>query len=225
MGKSAHATSRSTAGPGLPAATASDPSTMSALMRTRSSGAGEVAVAAQAATTTAAPTARGIRAPSAPARSAYSMNASTAAMEARTSVATGGRNHTVPTTIGMRMTALRTRVMRPATSARGDSAASATGDRRLLDPAVTAVALLVREDRLEQMTLPEVAPQRLGDPDLCVGDLPEQEIAHSHFAARPNEQIGIWLTGGIEEARKARFVELFSANALGQRPFCGLDDL
>src|SRR5262245_59355196 len=101
---------------------------MRALIATRSSGVGHAATAAQAATTAAAETARGMRAPTAAARSAYSMKARTAVISASTSVASGGRNHTVPTTIGMSTAALRTRVIRWTRGARQNSAAFS--DRR-----------------------------------------------------------------------------------------------
>ena len=71
--------------------------------------------------------------------------------------------------------------------------------RRRLDAAVAALALLVVEDRLEQVPAAEVGPQRVGDPDLGVGDLPEQEVADAHLAAGADQQIGIGLAGRVEK--------------------------
>src|SRR2546423_523375 len=81
-------------------------------------------------------------------------------------------------------------------------------DRRRLDAAVPAVALLVGDDGFEQMAAAEVGPQRLGDPDFGVRNLPQQEIADAHLAARPNQQIGIRLAGRIQELAEAPLVEL-----------------
>ena len=78
-------------------------------------------------------------------------------------------------------------------------APAATGRR---DAAEAAIALLIREHAFEQVPAAEVGPQRVGDPDLRVGDLPQQEIADAHLAARPDQQIGIGLAGGVEQARE-----------------------
>jgi hypothetical protein len=43
------------------------------------------------------------------------------------------------------------------------------------------------------MAAAEVGHSVSSDPDISVGDLPEQEIADAHFAARANQQIGIGL--------------------------------
>src|SRR5437867_13246031 len=75
--------------------------------------------------------------------------------------------------------------------------------RRRLDPAVAAVALLVRDNRVEQIAPAEIGPQRLGDPNLGVGDLPEEEVADAHLAARADQQIRIRLAGGVEELAEA----------------------
>ena len=76
--------------------------------------------------------------------------------------------------------------------------------RRRLDAAVPAVALLVGDDGLEQVAAAEVGPERLGDPDLGVGDLPEQEVADAHLAARADQQVGIGLPGRVEQTRRTR---------------------
>ena len=41
------------------------------------------------------------------------------------------------------------------------------------------------------MLFPEIGPEDGRDPDLRVGDLPEQEIGDPHLAARPDEQVGV----------------------------------
>src|SRR5205814_7952436 len=97
---------------------------------------------------------------------------------------TGGRNHTVPTTIDSSTSALRTRIM---PSARGDAVGgqvgSPAGHRRLLDAAISPIALLIREDSLEKVLLAEVGPQGVGDPDFGVSNLPEKKVADAHLTA------------------------------------------
>src|SRR5262249_53133222 len=60
----------------------------------------------------------------------------------------------------------------------------------------TTLALLEEVERLEVLPLAEVRPERVGDVDLGVGELPEEEVAESHLAARPDEEIGIGNAGG-----------------------------
>src|SRR5689334_3050111 len=98
-------------------------------------------------------------------------------------------------------------------------------DRLLLDAAVAAIALLVGEDRLEQMTAPEVGPQRLGYPDLRVGDLPEQEVADAHLAAGPDQQIGIRLPRRVEKIAEAPLVEVVGIDPRRQHALHRVDDL
>src|SRR5205085_7254392 len=114
----------------------------------------------------------------------YSAKASTAATIASTNVSSGGRNRIVPMTRGRSTSADRTRVMAGRLAGRGTLVCSPPGDRRLLDTAVAAVSLLIRHDGFEQMTLAEIRPQRVRHPDLGVGDLPQQEVADAHLAAR-----------------------------------------
>src|SRR5712671_4639088 len=86
-------------------------------------------------------------------------------------------------------------------------------DGRRLDAAIPAIAFLVGENRLEQIVAPEVGPERFSDPDLGIRDLPQQEIADAHFAAGPNEEIGIRLTGGIQKVAEGALVERFRRDA------------
>src|SRR5262245_26860298 len=75
------------------------------------------------------------------------------------------------------------------------------------------------------MLLAEVGPERVGHPDLGVGDLPEQEVADAHLAARPDQQIGIGLAGGVEGGREPLLVQLLRSDPGGDEPSGGLDDL
>jgi len=100
----------------------------------------------------------------------------------------------------------------------------ADGGRRA-DAAVAPLALLVGEHRFYEMLPAEVRPQRVGDVDLRVCDLPEQVVAHAHLTARPNQQIRIRLTGGVEKTRKALFVEILWPDTGGHRSSGGIDNL
>src|SRR5215472_1252027 len=81
------------------------------------------------------------------------------------------------------------------------------------DAAVAALALLKVEDRLEEVALAEVGPERGGDPDLAVRDLPEQEVGDAHLAARAYEQVRIGKPRGAEPRPERLFVDL-----LGRQP-------
>src|SRR5215472_16768276 len=60
--------------------------------------------------------------------------------------------------------------------------------RRLAE---ASLALLVALERLHELALAEVGPEGLRDVDLGVRELPEEEVAHAHLAARPDEEVGI----------------------------------
>src|SRR5262245_5201001 len=96
---------------------------------------------------------------------------------------------------------------------RGQTSGSSSGHRGLLDPAVAAVTLLIREDRFQKVLLAEVRPQRVGDPDLGIRDLTQQEVADAHLAARPDQEIRIRLTGGVEKVPEVLFVQIRGGDA------------
>src|SRR5262245_6362937 len=197
--------------------------------------------------TTPAATA-GIAVPAAVTSRAYSRNASSRRISATAKNTTGGAYQTTATAIAMSTAPLRTRVIEsgrrgrrgrkgrtqrfsspappafpglPAfpVSLRGDR------DRRRLDAAVATVAFLIGDDGLEQMASPEIGPERLGDPDLGVCNLPEEEVADAHLAARPDEQVGIGLARRVEKLAEAALVEVVGAYAGGDRAARGVDDL
>src|SRR4051794_21779418 len=45
---------------------------------------------------------------------------------------------------------------------------------------------------------PEVGPQGLGDDELSVGRLPDQEVREPVLATGADHQVGVWKVGGIE---------------------------
>ena len=70
------------------------------------------------------------------------------------------------------------------------------------DGAVTAFAFLVVEEGFEEASAIEIGPERVGDKNFGVGDLPEEEIADAHLAAGSDQQVGIREVGGVEVARE-----------------------
>src|SRR5437867_11655947 len=96
--------------------------------------------------------------------------------------------------------------------------------RRGLDTAVAAVALLVRDNGFEEMAPSEIRPERFGDPDLGVRDLPEQEVADAHFTAGANQQIGIRLARRVEQIAEPALVQILGAKAFGDGATRRIDD-
>ena len=59
-----------------------------------------------------------------------------------------------------------------------------------------------------QLRLAEIRPERRRDDKLRVRNLPEEEIAHAHLAARADEQIGIGKTSRVEMLRDDLLVDV-----------------
>ena len=74
--------------------------------------------------------------------------------------------------------------------------------------AVAPFALLVIHECLVQVPAPEVGPQGVGDPDLGIGDLPEQEVGDAQLATGADQQVRIGLAGGVQVLGEGRRVEL-----------------
>src|SRR5882724_13705226 len=70
------------------------------------------------------------------------------------------------------------------------------------DAAVAALALLKLEQGLKQSRSIEIRPERFGNEDFSIGDLPEQKIADAHLAAGTDQQIGIGQAIRIQMPRK-----------------------
>src|SRR6266540_497624 len=85
-----------------------------------------------------------------------------------------------------------------------------------VDPAVTPFALLVVDDGLKEVSPAEVRPQHVGDPDLDVGDLPEEEVRDPELAARADQEVGVGLSGGVEVGGERRLVDLRRVPSVGQ---------
>src|SRR5205814_3172999 len=76
-----------------------------------------------------------------------------------------------------------------------------------LDCAVTPLARLKVDDRLEEMPFPEIGPQHFRDVNLRVRDLPQQKIRYAQLAAGADEQIGIVDVRGVEMRCEKIFVD------------------
>src|SRR6185503_12495838 len=70
--------------------------------------------------------------------------------------------------------------------------------RCLSHAAEAAVAAGVFLEGSEEFRFAELGPERGGDDQLGVGNLPEQEIAHAHFAAGADEQVRVGEVPGVE---------------------------
>src|SRR5260370_41697901 len=60
------------------------------------------------------------------------------------------------------------------------------------------VALLVIQNSVQEIGSPEIGPQRIGDIQLRIGNLPQQEIADSHITGSPDQQVGIRHASSVE---------------------------
>src|SRR5438309_10662530 len=76
------------------------------------------------------------------------------------------------------------------------------GGLALPDAAVPALALLKFEQSLKQPRAAEIRPERFGDKNLRVGDLPKQKIAHAHLAAGAEQQVGVRQAFGVQVPRE-----------------------
>ena len=57
--------------------------------------------------------------------------------------------------------------------------------------AEAALALLIVDNRPAEVVLGEVGPEGVGEIQLRVGDLPQQEVADAQVAGGANEQVGV----------------------------------
>jgi hypothetical protein len=90
---------------------------------------------------------------------------------------------------------------------------------RRLDAAEAAVALRIGGQRGVDLGGAEVGPQAVGEEQLRVGRLPEQEVADAHLAAGADEQVGVGREAQRHVARQPGLVDLLGLQAFGQA--CG----
>src|SRR5215510_5225783 len=63
--------------------------------------------------------------------------------------------------------------------------------RRRLHVTVSTLTFLIFDDSFKQISAPEVGPKHIGDINLAVSNLPQQEIRDAHLTARPDQQVRI----------------------------------
>ena len=92
-----------------------------------------------------------------------------------------------------------------------------------VNTAETALPALVIEQRSGERYFVEIRPEHIGDVQLGVGQLPEQEVADALFAAGANQQVRINLPGSEELIGKlvlidGTWLELTAGHTLRQQP-------
>ena len=71
----------------------------------------------------------------------------------------------------------------------------------------------------------EVGPQHLGEDQLAVGQLPQQEVRDAELARRPHHQIGIGHVGEVEVAGDGLLGDVVRPAPLGHERTDRIDDL
>ncbi len=71
------------------------------------------------------------------------------------------------------------------------------------EAAEAAFAALVGGDGFEEMEAAEVGPEAIGDEDLGVGDLPEEEVGDALLAGGADDEVGVGHVAGVEGAGDA----------------------
>ena len=66
---------------------------------------------------------------------------------------------------------------------------------------------------LMQLPAGEIRPEDLGEVQFRIGELPEKKIADAHFAAGPDEQVGVGLFGRVEKSRQNPVVDSLRVQA------------
>src|SRR5271168_2281696 len=58
------------------------------------------------------------------------------------------------------------------------------------------------------MVATEVGPERRGDVDFGIGELPEEEVAQAHFTAGADEEVGVGIVAGVKVVIEDLLVDL-----------------
>src|SRR3954453_16291504 len=94
-----------------------------------------------------------------------------------------------------------------------------------LRPAEAALAALVLAHRLEQVLPAEVGPQDLGEDELAVRRLPQQEVRDARLTRRANDDVGVGHRRLVEVLVDQLLVDLVGADARPPDGLHGIDDL
>src|SRR5262249_37802455 len=123
----------------------------------------------------------------------------------------GNPNHTAASSAGPSTAADRIRTSRPWNRRLARPAGALAADAAI----ATFTAPELR-NRLLEVLLAEIGPQRVDEHQLGVGALPQQEIADALFAAGANQQVRIAYAGGQQLALEAVFVDLLGRDPAGR---------
>src|SRR5712691_1954939 len=139
----------------------------------------------------------------------------------RSTKRTRGAATTIHTKSGMATTAVAARLISVVDSPADGGVVTATtaATSHPTEPARPALEIGERAIELERT---EVRPHGRGDPQLGVGDLPQEEVRYPHLAAGPDEQVRIGDPVGVERAAHVllgdlRGAELARPHLLGER--------
>src|SRR5690349_320745 len=116
--------------------------------------------------------------------------------------------HTAASSSGPRITADTTR---------GSSPRKRAGAALAADAAIAPVAAAELGDRLLEMVLAEVGPERVDEHQLGVGTLPEQEIADALLAAGADQQVGVGHARRQQFALEQAFIDLLGRQRSEER--------
>src|SRR5438094_552262 len=98
-----------------------------------------------------------------------------------------------------------------------------------LDPAEPARPPLELGDRAVEVDGAEVRPESRCDPQLGVGDLPQEKVRHAHLAARPDQEVGVRHVGGVESLLDLLFPDVLGPELSGlhlpRERAAGVDEL
>ena len=84
---------------------------------------------------------------------------------------------------------------------------------------------LVLGDGLEELLPAEVGPQHVGEHELRIGQLPQQEVRDAVLARRADDEVGIGLVGVVQVRPDGPLVDLAGGHALGHQGPHGVHDL
>lgn len=71
-----------------------------------------------------------------------------------------------------------------------------------------ALAVLEFSDSVEEILMLEIGPEEVGEKELGISHLPEEEIADSEFAAGADKEVGVGVFGSREIVAERILVDL-----------------
>src|SRR4051812_26538777 len=99
------------------------------------------------------------------------------------------------------------------------------GENSALGAAKAAIPTLELAHGVVHVLAREVGPQRVGEDQLAVGQLPQEEIRDPVLARCSDDEVRIWHLGVIEALADGAFVDLLGRHLVGDDVAHGIDDL